>query len=174
VEETPAGVLIGVVDGLGHGQPAAHAAAIALKALQGQAHEPLEGLVKRCHEALFGTRGVVLGLVFVGLDRRLGWVGIGNIEAVLLRGNPRAHPRSEPLLNRRGVVGYKLPALATSTLVVFPGDTLVVATDGVRSAFLDTLVPKEPLQPLVDRVLSHYATGNDDALVLAARIRVAA
>ena len=52
------GVLIAVVDGLGHGEEAAAAARIAVDALERYAEEPPLALLQQCHVALKGSRGV--------------------------------------------------------------------------------------------------------------------
>jgi len=54
------GVLIAVVDGLGHGKEAAAAAHAAIGELQKHRGRPLERLVDQCHERLQGGRGVVM------------------------------------------------------------------------------------------------------------------
>src|SRR6266853_2210683 len=54
----PDGLLMSVVDGLGHGGEAATAARRAIAILEGHAEEPLGELVRRCHEGLMLTRGV--------------------------------------------------------------------------------------------------------------------
>src|SRR5262245_34195727 len=56
------GALVAVVDGLGHGDEAIAVARIAIRALEEQPDKSVITLVKRCHEALTGTRGVVLTL----------------------------------------------------------------------------------------------------------------
>ncbi len=58
----PGGVLVAVVDGLGHGPDAAEAARIAVAVLQDAAGQPATSLVERCHAALRRTRGVVLSV----------------------------------------------------------------------------------------------------------------
>ncbi len=60
VREVGGGVLVAVVDGLGHGEEAALAARLAVTTLDRFAGEPVGSLVQRCHEALLGTRGVVM------------------------------------------------------------------------------------------------------------------
>ncbi len=59
------GTLLAVVDGLGHGQDAASAAHAAVGALDRYSREPLIDLVRRCHDAMIGLRGVVLGLAYL-------------------------------------------------------------------------------------------------------------
>src|SRR5437867_3307681 len=56
------GVLLAVVDGLGHGEEAATAANTAIAILERHSGEPLNGLVIRCHEALMRMRGAVMTL----------------------------------------------------------------------------------------------------------------
>ncbi len=61
------GALVAVVDGLGHGDEAIAVARIAIQVLEGQADQSVITLVKRCHEALIDTRGVVLTLASFNL-----------------------------------------------------------------------------------------------------------
>src|SRR5688572_24273589 len=58
----PNGVLVGVVDGIGHGPEAAAAAQVAIGVLRRFAHESLGALFRRCHQELVKTRGVVMSL----------------------------------------------------------------------------------------------------------------
>jgi hypothetical protein len=75
------------------------------------------------------------------------------------------------VLLQGGVVGLHLPALRGVVLPVAPGDTLLLATDGVRSGFASGLRLEEAPQQLADRILARDAKGTDDALVLVARYR---
>ena len=60
------------------------------------------------------------------------WLGVGNVEGVLIRADTRATPAAESVLLRGGVVGYQLPALQASVVPVSRGDLLILATDGIR------------------------------------------
>src|ERR1700739_1108618 len=85
VKPVPTGVLIAVVDGLGHGAEAATAARTAVSTLSEHASESVLALLERCHWALKGSRGAVMSLAFA--DRQhdtLTWVGVGNVECILL------------------------------------------------------------------------------------------
>src|SRR2546425_13287314 len=64
------GVLVAVVDGLGHGAEAATAAQAAVAALERHATETPIALIERCHRALKGTRGVVMSVALVGRPQR--------------------------------------------------------------------------------------------------------
>jgi hypothetical protein len=161
------GVLLAAVDGLGHGEEAAAAARSAVKVLESQPNMPLVALVRNCHAALVRSRGVVMSLAaYDGIEKRLAWMGIGNVEGVLLRANPAAHPSRETLLLRRGVVGLQLPSLGASVLPVSPGDRLVLSTDGVKGDFVSSLTPRISPQALADTVLTSHYRQDDDALVL--------
>lgn len=169
VEPFPNGVLVVVVDGLGHGLSAATAGKTAVATLQGHAREPVAALLKRCHKGLRRTRGVVMSLAsFNALAGTMTWLGVGNVKGLLLYAHRANHPR-ERLLLRGGVVGYQLPTLRPSVLPVTRGDTLIFATDGLRSAFTDGLVLGGPPQQMADRIFDQYRRGTDDAMVLVAR-----
>lgn len=182
VEPLPNGLLLAVVDGLGHGEEAAVAARLALATLKGTA-APLGVLMQQCHERLRQSRGAVMSLAsFDTRQHTLTWLGVGNVESVLVRAAPAAKPRAETLLLRGGVVGYRLPTLREVTLPVRAGDTLVMVTDGIRSGFVkdqrqgDGRLPGSPqpasAQQLADFILAHYGRTTDDALVLVARYTI--
>jgi phosphoserine phosphatase RsbX len=170
VKSFASGVLVAAIDGLGHGEEAGAAARIAVRTLEQHAHESVIFLVKRCHTSLRRTRGVVMSLAsFSARDETMTWVGVGNVEGLLLGADPGSRPRREVLLLRGGVVGDLLPTLHASLIPVMRGDTLIFATDGVRSSFLDDLVPGDPPQQMANRILARHGKGTDDALVLVAR-----
>lgn len=164
------GLLMAVVDGLGHGEQAAVAADLAVTTLIKHAHESVTALLKRCHDALRETRGVVMSLAsFNELDRVLTWIGIGNVEGLVLRAEGSPHSRHEYLLLRGGVVGDQLQSLSASTMPLMQGDTLVFTTDGIRGGFAKDLSANYPPQEMADRILAEYSKGSDDALVFVAR-----
>jgi negative regulator of sigma-B (phosphoserine phosphatase) len=170
VQAVPTGGLLAVIDALGHGATAAVAGKAAVAALRDHAQEPLDLLVSRCHDRLRQTNGVVLSAAsFRSADHTLAWLGVGNVECLLIRGDSTARPAREFLLARGGVVGYQLPTLRVASLAVAAGDTLLFATDGIRHAFLEGLDPSDPPQQMADLVLSRHAKPTDDALVLVAR-----
>jgi len=166
------GALVVVADGVGHGPEAAAAAQLAIEVAGRSAHGSPLALLRECHQALRATRGAVVSVAsFDDAERTMTWAGVGNVEGVLLRADPRAAPRQESLLLRSGVVGHELPPLAALLLGVEAGDTLVFATDGVRPEFAADLNAQVPPQRLADLILTRYQKGSDDALVLVARVR---
>src|SRR3989442_14621880 len=86
VKPFPNGILVGVVDGLGHGDEATLAAQLAVSTLESYCHESVISLVKRCHGALAKTRGVVMSLAsFNTTEGTMTWLGVGNVEGLLVR-----------------------------------------------------------------------------------------
>jgi negative regulator of sigma-B (phosphoserine phosphatase) len=168
---TDDGVLIAAIDGIGHGKEAANAAKVATSVLNEGAEEPVISLVQHCHEKLRSTRGVVLSLASIDLSHGLmTWLGIGNVQGVLVHANTKTNHVREMLLLRGGVVGSLLPPLQATVLPIARGDTVYFATDGVRSDFGETLTARENPQKAADRILAQFHNGHDDALVLVARL----
>lgn len=170
VKPFPQGVLVAVLDGLGHGPEAASVAKIAAQVLESNAQDSVISLLKRCHEALRGTRGAVMSLASLNaLDGSITWIGVGNVEGLLLRLDSNIKPNKELLLLRRGLLGDQLPALRASIVPLMIGDTLIFATDGIQSSFQERIQLDNPPQQIATGILGQYSKGNDDALVLVAR-----
>jgi negative regulator of sigma-B (phosphoserine phosphatase) len=165
------GGLVAVVDGLGHGPPAADAAETAAEVLRAHPTEAPEALFARCHRALRRTRGVVMTLAWFDVAaRRLRWVGVGNVEARLVRAAGGADARHGSPLVLGGVVGYNLPrSIRASAVELEPGDAVVMATDGVAADFSAVLDPAVPVQTQAERVLDAHGKGSDDALAVVVR-----
>jgi phosphoserine phosphatase RsbX len=170
VKQFDAGVLLAVIDGLGHGTEAAKAAQMAATLLERHASEPLGPLIERCHKGLTGTRGVALTTVSIRTSgNTLSWIGVGNVCGCLIRGDARTEPRTEEILLRGGIVGFQLPPLRMGMRAIAPGDWLLLATDGVSAGFTEDLNIKLTPQAMAQRILSRHSKPTDDALVLAAR-----
>ena len=139
VTNTPEGALLAVVDGIGHGEDAAHSAEMAVGAINGSGSRSPILLLRRCQQRLQGTRGAVLSIAcFNPADDTMTWLGVGNVAGVLLRREAYG-VRQESLLLRAGTVGAQLPYVSASVLPVSYGDTLIFATDGIRGGFADSL-----------------------------------
>jgi serine phosphatase RsbU (regulator of sigma subunit) len=163
-------VLVAVVDGLGHGSEAADSAKIAIDILDANPGDNVISLFKCSHEALRKSRGAVMSLALLNsLDATLTWMGVGNVDGLLVRANPDIKPRKESLLIRAGVLGGSLPELHASIIPIMAGDTLVFTTDGIRSGFDHKVNGHDPPSEIAAHILSTYSKGSDDALVLVAR-----
>lgn len=164
------GTLIAVVDGLGHGEDAASAAHAAVGALDKYSRQPLVDLVQRCHEALLGLRGVVLGLAYLDPQAAtLTWLGVGNVGGILLRADAGGRPSRIALVPSAGFIGAEQTHPTTRSVPLALGDTVILFSDGIRDGFADSLVLARPPQEIADFVITRHVKGNDDALVLVAR-----
>ncbi len=174
VRVTDTEALVAVIDGLGHGPEAASAAEQAVDVLRENAAEPVEVLLLLCHTALARTRGAAVTVASISATNgSMSWLGVGNVEAALLRGVPSGNAPGgssiEWALLLGGIVGHQLPTLRPRTVDLQPGDMLLMATDGIATTFAEEANVAAGPARLADRVLENLARPNDDALVLVAR-----
>ena len=170
VKAVPQGVLAAVIDGIGHGSEAAWVADQARGVVEEYAEEPVVALIQRCHQKLYGSRGVVMSVASIdGESRQLTWVGVGNVQGVVVRHKLGGTAVENGLLLRAGVVGVRLPALEAAVLPIDRGDTVVFATDGVKLGFDRGLASSLPPQSAAEQILAEYGDSSDDALVLVGR-----
>jgi serine phosphatase RsbU (regulator of sigma subunit) len=165
VAPTAAGVVVAAIDGLGHGEEAAAASRIAASEIAKYSEGSLVSLLLSCHNSMRGTRGAVMNIA--SLDFRHGtlcWLGIGNVEGVLLQPNAKQYLRQRP-----GIVGCHIPSLDESVIPLLKGDTLILATDGIRSNFLENANISNSPRRIADDILLRSGKLTDDALVLVVR-----
>lgn len=170
IQEYADGMLIAVMDGLGHGPAAAVASRCCASVLTTYAGEPLDTMVERCHARLHGTRGVALSLCTLNENSSTwSWIGVGNVSCVLLRNG--FGPRRERvfLVPSNGVVGALMAKPKVATHPASPGDVLILATDGIRIDFSYDLNTAGTPEGIAERVMQNHASGKDDALALVAR-----
>ena len=165
--------LIGVLDGLGHGELAAEAAECGVQILGDARGEPLDALVQSCHRGLSDTRGVAMTLVHIDFQKdSLSWVGIGNVAADLVAKHPAGVEVRSSVRLAGGIVGYRVPEVVVSQdFPIRPGDLLVVTSDGIDENHLDDIDFAAPALTIAEQILDRHAKDNDDALVLTARHR---
>ncbi len=155
------GLLVAIVDVLGHG-PDAHRLACEIEAFLAEPLDPLVGgLMRRLHERLQGTRGAAVGLCTIDASLgRVQYVGTGN---TVIRRFGRSDTR---LVSQDGVVGQNMRTPRPQDLQLEVGDRVVLYTDGIRDRFgLDDYpglleqAPKDVAQTIVKRFGKSY----DDA-----------
>lgn len=170
VKRVGKGTLLAVVDGLGHGQEAASAARAAVGAIDRYSREPLVDLVKRCHTALVGLRGVVLGLAYLDPQAAsMTWLGVGNIGGVLLHADAKARQPRVSLVPNAGFIGGEPPQATARAVPLRARDTVILFSDGVKDGFAESLVLANSPQEIADFIIARHTKGNDDALALVAR-----
>lgn len=162
-------LLVAAIDGLGHGPDAAAAAQTAVSVLTRSTRQDPVASIGDCHRALRHTRGAAVSLAVIEIgEHNMSWLGVGNVEARLLRG-AEAIAGTESLLLHSGIVGHQLPRLFAQTTKIARGDVLIFATDGVSRDFADDVVATGSCNEIAHRILREHGLGSDDALVLVAR-----
>lgn len=172
VRVTETETLLAVIDGLGHGPEAATAAGRAVDVLQENPAEPVEVLLVLCHTALARTRGAAVTVASISSSNgSMSWLGVGNVEGVVVRGAPgdNASSSTEWAMLHGGIVGHQLPTLRPRIVDLEPGDLLLMATDGIARSFSEDVSAAAGPGRLADRILENLARPTDDALVLVAR-----
>lgn len=136
VKATSTGILIGVIDGAGHGVEAATAAQLAFRTIEAHAEDYIINIARACDEKLRRTRGAAMALVSINAeDDTITWLSIGNVEGILVRVDPAARPAYESIFMRPGIVGYSLPQLFASVFPLTERDWLILSTDGIRNDY---------------------------------------
>ncbi|MBN2624731.1 MAG: SpoIIE family protein phosphatase [Acidimicrobiales bacterium] len=161
--------VVAVIDGLGHGTEAAEAASRVRDVIVRQPDQPVEMLLSLAHEALARTRGAAVTIASIDDRGTMRWVGVGNVEGLVLRLDGHRPRRAASATLYGGVVGYRLPRTRVSTVALEPGDVVVMATDGITPDFADDVALGSPIDRLVSTILDRSARPNDDALVAAVR-----
>lgn len=151
--------LLAVIDGLGHGELAALAAARAVEFLRTW---PLEGellaAMQGMHEALRGTRGAAASLCLL-TGSLLVCCGVGNVEI-------RCLGAKVPILPSPGVLGARVLQFRICRGELTPGCRLVIFSDGIsQRSPLDVLRRLEP-EALCDELMGNHRKPTDDATVV--------
>lgn len=170
VFEVSAVQLLAVIDGLGHGEAAAQAAAKALATIGANRAEPLDNILVLCHEALQSTRGAAITLARVDVAAAtIQWVGVGNVDAHVVRGGPSGLISVHNPVLSGGIVGFNLPKLSVRQEDLRRGDLITIATDGIDAHFVDGLRLAMDVASLATQAVDSCGKGTDDALVLVSR-----
>jgi negative regulator of sigma-B (phosphoserine phosphatase) len=155
------GIVVALADGLGHGAPAADAAATFLGCVRAGLELPLEQLFAEAQRAAVRTRGVVAAVArFDECKGELELAGLGNIGVMIARAQDAQIER--PVLVA-GVLGSAHRGVRPLRLPFHAGDLLVMHSDGVRPRFDPTALRGLTPQGAVESVLRMHARDHDDA-----------
>ncbi|HET6983298.1 MAG TPA: ATP-binding SpoIIE family protein phosphatase [Myxococcaceae bacterium] len=156
-----------VVDGLGHGAPAAVAARTAVQAFEAGARSPLKELLESVHQALRVTRGAAVAIAELdGYGAQLRFAGLGNVSATLIQ------EKRSGLASVNGTAGAEPRAVKVFEYPLAPGALLILHSDGIGTRWsLDATPELRSKHPsLVCGLLYRdHARPRDDATVLAVR-----
>jgi anti-sigma regulatory factor (Ser/Thr protein kinase) len=160
--------LVGIIDGLGHGQFAHRAAQTARQYVESHFDNPLDQIFRGTGRACRATRGVVMALArFDWGQGRLSFASVGNILV-------RVFPRSEPFhfIIRRGVIGLNAPGAVVTEHPWPPDHVLVLHSDGVGTHWGWKDFPawaERSAAAMAQELLQAKAKAEDDATVVVVR-----
>jgi serine/threonine protein phosphatase PrpC len=163
------GALVGVIDGLGHGQFAHRAAQTAWQYVESHFDQPLEAIFRGVGRVCQVTRGVVMALARFDVCPplsvyRFTFASIGNIEARLF-----GSAQSRHFIVRRGVIGLHTPRPVITEHHWEPGSVLILHSDGVTTRWRwedFAHLTRAPATVIARQLLGALAKDNDDATVV--------
>lgn len=172
-QETPDGLLMAIVDGLGHGPVAAEAASTALAVLRRALDKPFTvasmiAFLDNAHNALRATRGAAMSLALIDSHRHeLQFLGVGNVMGAV-----HSDGQGKGLVPRNGTLGLSMrPAPPFS--YGWPSDGLLLMysdglTSGVRLDRYPGLTRNDPAV-IAGVLYRDFRRGTDDVTVAVAR-----
>lgn len=162
-------LVVGVVDGLGHGPEAREAADRAMELMRERPLLAPEQVLERCDVGLKGTRGAAMGVV--RLERRGGALShacVGNIATLVCRPG-----HVDAMACTPGVLGISQQRARASRGESWlrPGELLVMHTDGLasRTTVEDAVLLRRHPLVVAHELMCRFSKNHDDALVLVAR-----
>lgn len=169
IKEINDGTLFAVVDGLGHGPEAAFAAKKAIQQLDASADQSIETQVRLCNEVLYGTRGVVMTAMKIDLQYKLAYLAIGNVIGVIWKVDHNGKLIKDSIFMNNGTLGTRalpLPSMVVKTIDLSPGDTVILATDGLKPQFESEPPKFDSPARIAQHMFNTYRNIHDDGLVL--------
>jgi anti-sigma regulatory factor (Ser/Thr protein kinase) len=118
-----------VVDGLGHGSPAASAARAAAKAFRERPFDEPAKIMQNLHHGLISSRGAVAACAHMHLEAaRVDYAGIGNIYAALV-----GRERSRGMPSHNGTLGVQAPRTRQFTYEWAHEELVIMHSDGLSA-----------------------------------------
>lgn len=168
VREDEAGLLVAVVDGLGHGPEAAIASNAAVAYVRENPDRELQDIQRNLHRILSATRGAAVTLARIDFaEQHLTHIGIGNVATRVYPVGP------SQLVTSRGIVGMGvLPHLRVNSMPWPKDGTLIVYSDGLSDQWDPSdasLQWNENVTAIGNSLMRKLAKSNDDATVVVVR-----
>ncbi|MCL4367924.1 MAG: ATP-binding protein/SpoIIE family protein phosphatase [Actinobacteria bacterium] len=157
--------LVGIIDGLGHGQAAHLAAETARQYVETHFDQPLDALFRGTARACGSTRGVVMALArFDCASWKLAFASVGNVEARVFGGR-----QAMSFMVRRGVIGLNAPSPVVTEHPWQPSNVMVLHSDGLKTHWRWEDFPNlegRPADIIARDLLRALARDEDDATVM--------
>lgn len=169
IKQWDASALIGIIDGLGHGQHALTASLAARQYVETHYDQPLDSIFRGTDLACRSTRGVVMALARFDWNANspnitLTFASVGNVEVRVIDKH-----ESMNFVVRRGILGVNAPNPVVTEHRWNLGSTMILYSDGISSNWSGLEFPdvaKVSAQSTAQRLLRHLARNEDDATVL--------
>lgn len=166
----PGGLLLAIVDVLGHG-PEAHALTPVIDAyLTRYGSADVCGVMTCLHQHLRGSRGAAVGLCAIdSASGTVNYVGIGN---TVIRRFGHTETR---LVSQDGVLGQNMRTPRQQSLQLEPDDILLLYTDGVSDRFTSQQYPSlahHSPTTVAENIVSRFGKDHDDAACIAVRFKM--
>jgi len=160
-----------VIDGLGHGLPAAEASHKACRMMNEFGHEPLDDLIHNLHLCLRGTRGAAVGIARILPEQQeIRFIGVGNIAGSLVQPDGT----SKSLMSYPGIVGQEIRKPKEMIYPWTDQTTLVMHSDGLESQWSASAYPQALASDaalLSATLYRDFNRGRDDTTVLTIKWR---
>jgi anti-sigma regulatory factor (Ser/Thr protein kinase) len=161
-----------VVDGLGHGTPAAQAAAAAVEVFRTCASEEPGEIIAAIHATLHATRGAALAIARVNpVQGTVHFAGVGNVAGVILDASTG---RSQNMVSLNGTAGLAVRKIQHFEYAWTEESLLILHSDGLGSRWdLDRYpgLSREVPGLLAGVLYRDHRRGRDDVTVAVARLR---
>lgn len=170
-------LIICVLDGLGHGEPA-YEAALQVKTnleLLYPYYDDLTLLLHSVHEATTQTRGASCGLAEIDFDQQiLRYVGIGNIRAYLIDLTTQSVNHFPYVYGILGSGAFPQNLTTYDVILKDHAQMLLIYTDGLpellRFHLPEASCSFDQLDQLTQHWMEQYMLKTDDALILACQL----
>ena len=157
-----------VIDGLGHGPPAAAAAHLAADSFASKPFDPPQTQLERAHQVLTSSRGAAVACAAWTNRHEFAYAGIGNIA-----GRLAAADGSRGLVSHNGTLGYQLRRVQQFDYPVNGDNLLIMHSDGLSARWdLNEHVGLRQHHPAVIAATLYrdHMRGKDDATVVVVAI----
>ncbi len=158
--------LVGVIDGVGHGELASHAANAARQYVDRHCELPLLDIFRGVDRACSATRGVVMALaVFDWTQNTFRFASVGNIEVKVFNDNRE----KSKFIVRRGIIGKHAPQPMITENKWHSGDMLALHSDGISSHWHwhdFAHYASHPAQVMAEQIYNATQKDHDDATIV--------
>ncbi len=160
---------VSVIDGLGHGRGACHAANEALFAVERNARRTVVDLIDDAHGSMRSTRGAAIGVAdFDFIARKIEWAGVGNIAGSIISSSGQ----SKSVVSHNGIVGHTVRRVQAFQYDWPVDGTAVLYSDGIATSWnLANYRGSARKHPAVLAALLYrdFNRGRDDATIVVLR-----